>query len=594
VRLHIGLAAAAFFALAIAQTWPLSLHLADRIPHDLGDPVLVAYVVNWNARVPPLGEAWWHPPFFWPTRNAITLSEPFLGVAPLAWLLHTCGASPAVIYNLLFIAAFWLSPLAMYMLVHALTRDPVAAFVAGLAFGFAPFRASHLPHLQLLLVPGVPLMFFALHRAATAVPWAGTAAAAWLWQGLTGLYFLLMLPVAAALWLVWFAGRNWRLWLRTTSAFLVALALAAVVVLPYRAHHQAENYLRPYDEVRFFSADVTALAQSTADLKFRLTGDEGNRPEQDLFPGFAITLLALTAFTSIPLSSGRLRLVTAAFLALAAAAAIVATIALVRPSVFTIGPIPISIRSAHKALAVVWVSLLIALSTTRTITSHWNERSLAIGYAGIALVFWVLALGPDPSFNGTLIWYRAPYWFLYEYVPGFEGLRVPARFWAIVTACLAVLAGLGAHQWARSRWGRAAVVAAAVVLVVEGWTAPLHLEPAPTVTPLPAGAETVLEIPAGNAYADSVAMYRSLWHGQPVLNGSSGYTPESYQLLIEKIKAGDAAAVAVAAHGTRLAVVFNDPSGPSTPLYKAIVSRAERCERAAAAVICVLPPAPRQ
>ena len=586
---HLVVAAAAYLLLALAQTWPLSLSLANRIPHDLGDPVLITYLINWNARAGPLTEAWWHAPFFWPAPNVIALSDPYLGVAPMAWLMDASGASPATIYNVLYIAAFWLSPLAMYVLVHFLTRDGLAAFIAGLAFGFAPFRASQLPHLQFLLVPGLPLVFFALHRAASSIRWAATAAALWLWQGLTALYLLSMLPVAIALWMVWFGGRNWRLWARVAAAFAIALVLAAVVIVRYQAVHREAGPARVYEEIKMFSADVTALAQSTSDLKFRLTSDVGNRPEQDLFPGFGITLLALIALAGVRVPPERVRFVTAAFLTVAIGTAITAAIAFVRPAAFNVLGVDVSLTSPHKSLAVAWISLLAALATSRTVTRGWNDGSLAIGYAAIALALWILALGPEPAFNGTPVWYRAPYWFLYQYVPGFDGLRVPARFWAIVTGCLAVLAGLGAERVLRGRWREVRALVICAMLVVEGWIAPIHLEPVPEPIGMPADAETVLEIPAGSPYQDSAAMYRSLWHGKPVLNGYSGYAPRGYQRLIDAVAQGDADAIVDAAHGSRLAVIFNQPLDASGALYQAIAARADHCQAEGAATICVLP-----
>ena len=39
-----------------------------------------------------------------------------------------------------------------------------------------------------------------------------------------------------------------------------------------------------------------------------------------------------------------------------------------------------------------------------------------------------------------------PYYWLWQYVPGFDGVRAPARFLMIVALFLAVLAGLGAPR----------------------------------------------------------------------------------------------------------------------------------------------------
>ena len=46
--------------------------------------------------------------------------------------------------------------------------------------------------------------------------------------------------------------------------------------------------------------------------------------------------------------------------------------------------------------------------------------------------------------SGRLIGEAGPYHFLYSHVPGFDGLRVPARFAMLVVLFLSVAAGFGA------------------------------------------------------------------------------------------------------------------------------------------------------
>ena len=48
-------------------------------------------------------------------------------------------------YNLLFLSTIVLAGWGMYLLVRELTGRPLAAFVAGLAFAFAPYRISEAP-----------------------------------------------------------------------------------------------------------------------------------------------------------------------------------------------------------------------------------------------------------------------------------------------------------------------------------------------------------------------------------------------------------------------------------------------------------------
>ena len=580
--------AAIFLAIALVETWPLAIHLDDRIAHDPGDPLFVAYVLNWNARVLPLSAAWWHPPFFWPAPDAITLSEPFLGLAPVSWLLTRMGANAAAVYNVLFIAAFWLAPLAAYFLAYGLTRDVAASFIAGLAFGYSPYRAAQLSHLQLLIVPALPLILLALHRAAGAggFRWVAMAAALWLWQGTTSLYLLLFIPLAVALWLVWFMAFKPRVILQTLAAFSAAAVLALPLIAGYRSSHAAGDYSRGMPEVISLSADISDVAYASPDLALSATKEAATGPEHNLFPGFAILALAIVALTRIPFAHQPFRPITLAFLAVFVVASMAASIAIVRPFQGSVAGVDLSLTSPQKSLAIVWIAILGAALTSRTVGSAWRAQSITLGYALIALALWILSLGPEPTMVGNRIWYRPPYWVLYTHVAGFDGVRVPARLWTIVTLCLAVLAGLGAQRVLRGRLRPIVTVLIAGVILLEGSIA-LHFDPLPQPIDVPPEAEVVFELPAGNPFDDSAAMFRSLSHGRPVVNGYSGYDPPEYRRLVQRVAKGDTAAIDDAAAGRTMAIVLNEPIDASSALYRAIAERAESCRRDARVTICV-------
>ena len=57
-RSHRTIAALLYLVLAVVETWPPTIHLHERIAHDPGDPLLIAYLLNSNARVPLLSDAW--------------------------------------------------------------------------------------------------------------------------------------------------------------------------------------------------------------------------------------------------------------------------------------------------------------------------------------------------------------------------------------------------------------------------------------------------------------------------------------------------------------------------------------------------------
>ena len=121
-----------------------------------------------------------------------------------------------------------------------------------------------------------------------------------------------------------------------------------------------------------------------------------------------------------------------------------------------------------------------------------------------------------------LIWAR-PYTFL-VHLPGFDSLRVPARFAMLATLCFATAAGLAfariAPRQNQSRWLVAAV--AIIGLMADGWmrTMPLAAPPGRLMlADLPQA--LMLALPANQGQIDVAAMYRQTVHGRPIVNGYS-------------------------------------------------------------------------
>lgn len=167
-----------------------------------------------------------------------------------------------------------------------------------------------------------------------------------------------------------------------------------------------------------------------------------------------------------------------------------------------------------------------------------------------ALSFW-LSLGPVIQFRGEPLSAPSLYALLYQ-LPGYDGLRVPARFASIFLLFLGVLASLGVAAL-EDRWptmARIAVVPLAVGLVI--WSKPYLLPynrpipseglavPAADLTPskaappiyqavssLTTGA-IVVEFPFGDPGYDLRYMYFAATHRRRLLNGYSGVFPPSY------------------------------------------------------------------
>jgi hypothetical protein len=537
-RWHLALTHLAFFlALAIAWTWPLATRLTWRMPHDPGDPILNTWILWWNTQALPFSSAWWSPPVFYPLPGAFALSEHLAGIALFTAPLHFAGLGPIAAYNVAFILSTWLSGYFAFLLGRRLTGSVAAGLIAGIAFAIAPYRASQLSHLQVLTAQWMPLALFAMHAFLDdgRRRWLALLAAAWLLQALSNGYYLLFFPVLVGLWLLWFV--DWRHGWRCGAALAATFAGASLLLLPALV-----QYKRIHDGLGL-ERSVDEMRQFSATLTsfvqpgYLLTfwpTRDAATQEGFLFPGVTVVALGLLG--------------------------------------------------------------LAALIFRRQVRDAAAARSPAMFYGLAALLLWWLCFGPPPEHPSAVERLR-PYTLL-AWLPGFNGLRVPARFAMLATLCIALTAAIGAARLApAARWRR--LVAGGLVaggLFVDGWIdgMPLAAPPQPVLIDAPADA-VVLELPAGEPAVNVAAMDRAIAHGRPLINGYSGHTPRHYDLLATSLLRGDPSILAHYARGAALVVVVHrdrDMDGA----FRRLVEGAGGVLREESAVgpIFVVPPQPRE
>ncbi|HET9315926.1 MAG TPA: hypothetical protein VFQ51_10070, partial [Vicinamibacteria bacterium] len=161
-----GLVLLLLVLLAILLTWPATAHLGSTVI-DLGDPLLTTWILAWDLHalaVAPL--RFFDANMFHPHRWPLAYTEPLLGLVPLAGVARLAGAGPLLAHNLLWLATFPLTGLAMFWLVRHLTGHSGAAALAAVLYAFSPFRFGQLGHVQILSHQWLPLMLLGLHRAA--------------------------------------------------------------------------------------------------------------------------------------------------------------------------------------------------------------------------------------------------------------------------------------------------------------------------------------------------------------------------------------------------------------------------------------------
>jgi hypothetical protein len=476
-------------ALTAVVTYPLARNAATALPWDLEDPLFGAFLIGWGASRMLFGFLGvWSAPFYFPLKGALAMAEHLLGVtvfmAPIVWLT----GNPVLAHNLAFLGSYVLAGVGMYLLARSLWGRKDAAFLAALAFAFAPHRAMHYSHLQVLMSGWMPFSLWGLHqyfatgsRRALAV-----FAAALVLLSLSNGYYLYFfsLPVAVLVMteLAQAAGRGsgprrfripWRTIADLALAAAAVLAVLAPVVLAYIRVRHALGLRRVTAEIAAFSAVPVDYVRIPPGAWLWSGIMLGQASERTLFPGLTVVLLAAIA------------LLTAR-------------------------------RSAWPA------------SELRP--EGWAR------HVGVYATVLVLALWLS---GGPLV--PGPYPLLLRILPGFDGLRVPARFIVIAALALALLGSAGA-AWLFSRlqprvaWCVAIVLGA--VIVLEGFS-PLQTIPFRYDQPdrarlndwirngPPGG---VLELPIVGPDTEPFTVlyqYNTLLHRHPVVNGYSGF---SYRL----------------------------------------------------------------
>jgi hypothetical protein len=572
----------AFVLIALITTWPLARVGTTQLAADLGDPAFNCWVLAWTSgqMLAALGgdfgalANFWNGNIFYPEPLTLAYSEHLF--AESLQILPIYGATGNILlsYNLLFIASFALSGWTAYLLVRDLTGERWAAWLGGLAFAYAPYRLGQFSHLQILTSYWMPLALFGLHRYFVTRRTRALAggSAALVMQNLSCGYYLLFFPPFVAAYCLYEMTqrrllRDWRMWARLGLA-AVAIAIATwPFVRPYlQVRDQAGLGVRSREEIAMFSADTHAFATIAPNSRTLAETFAGfPKPEGEGYVGLTILAFALVGLTtgvvgivrSLPWSSMREWHVI-----LAAGSGIVCLgSALVLLWFFVYGNLAVPVsgewviyRNVTRPLRVAFGSFLIfvALASWGRFRTAGASPS-AFGFFAVALVAAAFfALGPRIETLGRGLG-AGPYIWLLDLVPGFDGLRVPARFLMLVALFLSVLAGLGAAALLRLRQRQAAVVLIAAGMfgiLYESWVAPMRtnqpvIPDARFFTPDPPAvgrrlnpiyrvvgqlpeSTVLIEFPFGESAHEILAVFHAGIHRRRLVNGYSGFFPRSY------------------------------------------------------------------
>lgn len=312
------IACAVYTLAAAAFTWPLVLHFTSLFgaTDPNGDPSLYLWTLGWDLKTISTHPLWllsgrvFDANIFFPAGGTLAYSDHLLLQALFLWPVYAVTHDLVLCYNVLLFASLVASALAMHALARSLVNSETAPYVAGLIFGFAPYHVAHLNHIQLQALYFLPLSFLFLHRTFSATRRADVIALGIIMglQTLSSVYYGVIGAVGvvcAAVGLALFDGRlrDWRLLRRGLVAAAIAVLVALPWTLPYLRTEREAAAGRTLSEAANGSAVPASYLQAPPiNLLYGRTGwlrpgpgqwlSREDGPEQALFPGFSVLLLA--------------------------------------------------------------------------------------------------------------------------------------------------------------------------------------------------------------------------------------------------------------------------------------------------------------
>jgi hypothetical protein len=516
-----------FTAATILMTWPYAPNAARATPVGF-DPLLQIWLSAW------IQHALATDPFqlfaanmFYPFAQTLAYTDANVPGALIAAPLRALTGDPVLTNSLLVLATFVMAAAGVYALVVYLTENRGAAFIAGLAYAFLPYRMVHLWHLNWLEGAWLPWLLLALIRLVDRPSLARGVALGLLTAALllTSFYFSVQIVLMCVVIITarCIATRRWPS-PDLVRGVLLALAIVAVIAVPLSI-----PYLQVRDEQRL----------------------ERTMDDAEQYKALPVSYIQLAPWDH-PCPIQRLVGVRAG----------------PNESLTSVGQAPHADGHQHAEIVIedaLFPGLVAILFAVVGIAGWRGRRWLAVAFALIGVIAAVLSLGPTlgPRHGNG---FPLPSGWLFDHVPLFRAMRVSSRLGGLTSLMIALLAGLGlafAWQWlnARPRFaslnrrklaGLLLTTALSAAVLAELWTGAIPLasvDRGPEATAAARWLATqppgpVMEFPAESVFADPAAasvrrhygesMFASTFNWNPLVNGNSGFIPRAYSDFIER------------------------------------------------------------
>ena len=529
------LAGVLFFVLTVGMTWPLMTRLSTHVTLGQQPAMTVPYfnlwTLAWNhhwlsGEVP----NYWDANIYFPHQRTLAFSEPQLLTSALTYPFTLLGGNTVLAYNIALLGFLFGAGISAYALCWWLLEPAdgdlkngsstftasrryrwISAVTSGILYAFNFYMFREVGVLQLLATLFLPITFLGMHRFFRYYKWSDALlfSIGFLGSWCTCAYYGLFLSVFVPCFAIRLAKRD--LWQKKTLMKITGvLILILICLIPLGYGMWTAKTAMSLDRPEILIQNFSALIKNYLKL-----------PSHTLFYG---------GILKIPL--GRSLFLGGILLFLA-----------------SLGMIGI-LEAKEKKTGIV-------NQHSQPLLQQYGVFYLCMALLGLLLSLG-MALAPRTSMDlggyQFLVW-LSPYNLLYNFVPGFSSIRSPDRFIVFCILFLSILAGYGMFQLSqhiRPRWKRIVVPILVAAMIFELWPLPLRLVKVPrTVEELPPIYEhlrsipnhsRLLELPMSVAYTEQGVesearyMYFSSFHWASLVNGYSGFLPQSTEKLAEMMQ----------------------------------------------------------
>lgn len=477
----------AYVTLTVVMTWPLAAQLKTHLP-GRGDDLLVHYWNGWRTKrvLTQGGDPYYTDLIFHP--RGVSLLYHNISWANIAlWLPLEPLVGGVAAFNLVYMLNLTLCGLGMYMLVCYVTRSTGAAFVAGLVHAFWPYRLFEIDHPNLITTQWLPLFLLCLMRIVRENRKTRHALLAALFLALTGYarwQLLIFAAIVAGLYVLhslWFERDRWDS--RVVLALAAVVTISTALMAPSLYPIVRGQLTRDYPEDLF----VPSLLAKQTDLLAYVVPPH-NHLLEDLFKG----LLYADSWD----------------------------------------------RAWYSNAYLGYVVMLLAVAGVR------RSRQMAWFWAGLAVISWLLALGPALRFNKHIYSNIVLPQALAKDLLPIRIMREERRFNMLLALPVAAMVGYGVlslqhcvSRLVRGRLVDVLFVVLALLVCLDYLQTPVRAfdtEISPFYQDLAADPDrfALLNLPTGRDRSPFYQFCQTI-HGKPIVEGSVARPPREAREFVE-------------------------------------------------------------